>query len=244
MDRVVWLVAGNKGNVGKSVMSKCLTEWIHAGEQPVTVVEGDRRNPDVAAVYENPSDGRANPKLSFPCKHFDLQIEDGWPDFSDYLCTPDEDGILVSGHVVTNLPDAITDRAMLYFERFVRLVQAYGYQVRVVFVMNTLPDGLHLFGKLINVFPEVVPVKNLHFGKPRDFKHFDAAYGLDYEDRILMLPAMNQRIMHIVRESNLSFEDFTKQTGNDPSNFVYAKIVVATWQADMLEALDDALIMD
>lgn len=242
MDRVVWLVAGNKGAVGKSVVAKCLIEWLCAHEDPVTVVEGDRRTPDVAAVYE--ADPGGEERMTFPCRHFDLQVEEGWPELSDYLCTADSDGVLVSGHVVTNLPDSITDRAMLYFERFVHLVQAYGFRVRVLFVMNTLPDGLHFFGKLIQVFPEVIPVKNLHFGKAREFKHFDAAYGFEYEDRVLMLPALNQRIMHLVRESNLSFDDFTNQRGNDPSNFVYAKISVATWRSGMLEALDDALLLD
>lgn len=243
MTRYVWLVAGNKGAAGKSVMAKSLVEWVRSHEEPVTVVEGDRRTPDVAAVYEAVQ-GTDKTSFTVPCRHFDLQVEEGWPAFSDYLCTADEDGVVVSGHVVTNLPDSITDRAMLYFERFVHLVQAYGYRVRVLFVMNTLPDGLHFFGKLIQVFPEVIPVKNLHFGRARDFKHFDAAYGFEYEDRVLMLPAMNQRIMHVVRESNLSFEDFTNQRGNAPSNFTYAKIVVATWRSDMLEALDDVLLMD
>lgn len=243
MNRVVWLIAGNKGAVGKSVTAKCLAEWLRVHEEPITIVEGDRRTPDVAAVYELPQ-GDDTERMTFPCRHFDLQVEEGWPEFSDYLCTPDEDGVLVSGHVVTNLPDSITDRAMLYFERFVHLVQAYGFQVRVLFVMNTLPDGLHFFGKLTQVFPEVIPVKNLHFGKAREFKHFDAAYGFEYEDRVLMLPPMNPRIMHVVRESSLSFDDFTHQSGNEPSNFVYAKIVVATWRIDMLEALDDALLTD
>lgn len=243
MDRVVWLIAGNKGAVGKSATAKCLVEWLRSHEKPVTIVEGDRRTPDVAAVYEA-VEGEGAERMTFACRHFDLQVEEGWPEFSDYLCTADADGVLVTGHVVTNLPDSITDRAMLYFERFVHLVQAYGFQVRVLFVMNTLPDGLHFFGKLIQVFPEVIPVKNLHFGKARDFKHFDAAYGFEYEDRVLMLPAMNPRIMHVVRESNLSFEDFTNQHGNEPSNFIYAKIVVTTWRNDMLEALDDALLLD
>lgn len=245
MNRVVWLVAGNKGAAGKSVTAKCLAEWLHSHEEPVTIVEGDRRTPDVAAVYESlTAEGAAATRMHFQCRHFDLQVEEGWPEFSDYLCTADEDGVLVDGHVVTNLPDSITDRAILYFERFVHLVRAYGFRVRVLFVMNTLPDGLHFFGKLTQVFPEVIPVKNLHFGKARDFKHFDIAYGLQYEERVLMLPPMNQRIMHVVRESSLSFADFTDQRDNQPSNFLYAKIVTATWRSDMLEALDDALLMD
>jgi len=243
MDRVVWLVAGNKGACGKSVFAKSLIDWLLSKQIPVTVAEGDHRTPDVAAVFDSQAADSEQAHTVLPCRRFDLR-EDGWPEFSDYLCTPDDDGVLVSGHVVTNLPDAISDRAMLFFERFVHLVQAYGFEVRVVFVMNTLPDGLHMFGKLAGTFPNVTPVKNLAFGKARQFEHFDSAYGIEYDDRVLLFPAMTSSIMNVVRESNLSFSDFLDQRGNQPSNFSYAKLVVAQWRDNMLEALDDALNLD
>jgi len=231
MDRVVWLVAGNKGGCGKSVAAKSLVEWLRNLSLPITIVDGDTRTPDVASVFSE----------FLPTYRFDLHDASGWPSFSDFLCTADEDGVIVSGHVVTNLPDGINDRAMLFFERFVRLVQAYGYQVRVLFVMNPLPDGLHFFGRLAQAFPTVTPVKNLCFGKVRQFEHFDAAYGADHDDRVVLLPAMNGRIMQVVRESNLSFSDFIAQEGDQESNFVYAKMVVSEWRESMLEALDDAV---
>lgn len=231
MDRIVWLVAGNKGGCGKSVMAKALIEWLQNQSARITVVDGDVRTPDVSAVFNS----------ALPTRQFDLHDADGWPLFSDFLCTADADGVLVDGHVVTNLPDGINDRAVLFFERFIRLVQAYGFQVRVLFVMNTLPDGLHFFGRLAQTFPDVVPVKNLAFGKVREFAHFDAAYGADHDDRVLPLPAMNGRIMQVVRESNLSFGDFINQEGDQESNFIYARIVVAEWRTNMQEAFDDAL---
>ncbi|HDR8910598.1 polynucleotide 5'-hydroxyl-kinase [Burkholderia multivorans] len=231
MDRVVWLVAGNKGGCGKSVMAKALIDWLLNQSTRITVVDGDVRTPDVSAAFGS----------ALPTRQFDLHDADGWPLFSDFLCTADDDGVLVDGHVVTNLPDGINDRAVLFFERFIRLVQAYGFQVRVLFVMNTLPDGLHFFGRLAQTFPDVIPVKNLAFGMVREFTHFDAAYGADHDDHVLLLPAMNGRIMQVVRESNLSFGDFINQEGDQESNFIYARIVVSEWRANMLEALDDAL---
>lgn len=233
MDRMVWLITGNKGGCGKSVMAKSLVEWLRALESPVpiTIVDGDTRSPDVSSVFTG----------TLPVKIFDLHDVEGWPLFSDFLCTADDDGVLVDGHVVTNLPDGINDRAVLFFERFVRLVQAYGFKVRVLFVMNTLPDGLHFFGRLAQTFPDVVPVKNLAFGKVREFAHFDEAYGAEHDDRVLLLPQMNNRVMQVVRDSTLSFSDFVEQTGDEPSNFIYGKLVAAEWMTNMLEALDDAL---
>lgn len=52
---------------------------------------------------------------------------------------------------------------------------------------------------------------------------------------------MNSRIMQVVRESNLSFADFINQEGDQDSNFIYARIVVAEWRTNMQEAFDDAL---
>ncbi|CAG2138191.1 hypothetical protein LMG19282_01459 [Cupriavidus campinensis] len=234
MDRFVWLVVGNKGGCGKSVVAKGLVDWLRAERESVTVVDGDARTPDVADAFA----------ALLQTKRFDLHDVTGWPAFSDYLCTSDEDGVLVSGHVVTNLPDGINDRAMLFFERFVRLSQAYGFQVKVLFVMNPLPDGLHLFGRLLQTFPEVIPVKNLAFGKVREFVHFDTAYGAELDDRVVLLPAMNPRIMQVVRESALSYTDFLDQTGNHEGNFVYAKLVVHDWRAALFEALEDVLYTD
>lgn len=227
MDKVVWLVAGNKGGAGKSVIAKSLVEWLKRQEVAVTIVDGDTRTPDVASVFNT----------THRTEQFDLHEDAGWPLFSDALCQPD-----IEGHVVTNLPDGINDRAILFFERFSTLVNGYGFQVKVLFVMNTLPDGLHLFARLADSFSEVVPVKNLHFGAAGAFAHFDKAYGRDHGERTILFPYMNPRIMQVVRESNLSFSEFTQQTDDSEDNFTYAKIVVADWFDSMQEALDDILL--
>lgn len=229
MDKVVWLVGGNKGGAGKSVVAKSIVEWLQEQAVPITIVDGDKRTPDVAAVFNG----------ALRTVQFDLHEDAGWPYFSDYLCQNN-----IEGHIVVNLPDGINDRAILFFERFSMLAKGYGYQVKVLFVMNALPDGLHLFARLAHSFPEVIPVKNLHFGKPTSFTHFDAAYGIEHGDRSILFPAMNERIMRVVRESNLSFSDFITQRDETESNFTYAKIVVADWRDAMLEAFDDILMGD
>lgn len=224
---MVWLVAGNKGGAGKSVVAKSLVEWLKRQAVAIAIVDGDTRTPDVASVFNT----------SYQTKTFDLHEDAGWPLFSDALCQPK-----IEGHVVTNLPDGINDRAIQFFERFATLVNGYGFQVKVLFVMNTLPDGLHLFARLANSFPEVIAVKNLHFGAGGTFAHFDEAYGRDHGERTILFPSMNPRIMQVVRESNLSFSEFTRQTDDSEGNFTYAKIVVADWFDSMQEAFDDVLL--
>lgn len=234
MCKIVWLITGNKGGCGKSVMAKCLVEWLQNLSASITVVDGDTHTFDIASVFSE----------YLPTARFDLHDTTGWSFLSDYLCSPHRDGRLVNSHIVTNLPDRIHHQVMLFFEHFIRLIQAYDFQVKVLFVMNALPDGLHLFGRLTEIFPEVIPVKNLAFAKVKEFIHFDAAYGFQQKARVLLLPGMNPRIMQVVRESNLSFADFLSQTDDQESNFIYAKIAVAEWRDSMLEEFDDTLYVD
>ncbi|MFD2274825.1 hypothetical protein ACFS07_36680 [Undibacterium arcticum] len=51
MDKVVWLIAGNKGGVGKSVVAKSMVEWLRRNQTPVLIVDGDKRTPDVHASF-------------------------------------------------------------------------------------------------------------------------------------------------------------------------------------------------
>lgn len=227
MDKVVWLVGGNKGGAGKSVVAKVLVEWLREQAVPITIVDGDKRTPDVAAVFNG----------TLPTMQFDLHEDAGWAYYSDYLCQNS-----LEGHIVTNLPDGINDRAIRFFERFAMLAQGYGYQVKVLFVMNTLPDGLNLFARLVQSFPDIIPVKNLHFGREAEFAHFDCAYGPSHGNRALLLPAMRPAIMLVVRESNLAFADFIAQSDNAESNTTYAKLVTADWRDATLEAFDDILM--
>jgi hypothetical protein len=226
MDKVIWLVTGNKGGVGKSVVAKSLVEWLKCREVSITVVDGDMRTLDVARVFET----------LYRTEKFNLRDETGWRLFSDALCQSD-----IEGHVVINLPDGIDDQSIQFFDEcFITLMDGYRFQVKVLFVINTLPDGLIFFARMTESFPKVIPVKNLHFGTIGAFGHFTCSQV--YEDRTIFFPAMNPRIMQVVRESNLSFSEFARQAGDSKSNFIYAKIIVADWFDNMREALDDILL--
>ncbi len=226
MDKVVWLIAGNKGGVGKSAVAKAVVEWLQSHETPVMVVDGDKRTPDVHEAF--------NELLT--TEQFDLNDEIGWPLFSDFLCETD-----FAGHVVTNLPDGISDRAILYFQRLERLALGYNFEVKVLFVLNTLPDGLHLFDRLSESFKTVFPIKNLCFGTPAEFEHFEITFAARYEGKLVLFPKMAPRIMSLVRESGLPYQQFAEQSGDAKSNFTYAKLVVADWRDSMIEALDEVL---
>ncbi len=197
MDKVVWLVAGNKGGVGKSVVAKAFVEWLQIHETPVLVVDGDTRTPDVHLTFKN----------LLATEQFDLNDEAGWQQFSDFLCGTD-----FIGHTVTNLPDGISDRALLYSQRLAQLALAYHFQIKVLFVINTLPDGLHLFDQLRGSFDTIFTIKNLYFGEASEFEHFDITFAPSCDGRIILLPKMMPRIMALARKTQMPFYPFATQS--------------------------------
>lgn len=226
MDRVVWLVAGNKGGVGKSAVAKALAGWLRARPVPVIVIDGDGRTPDVARAFED----------SLHVSQMRLDEDGGWREYADFIGAH-----RLVGHLVTNLPDGISERAIGFLDRFRIVAEAHGFTVKVLFVMNTLPDGLHLLSELGFVMQSLYPIKNLHFGAAGSFSHFDAAYGDTYADQTILFPALNPRIMSVARESGMSFGSFSTQRTESPSNFAMAKIAVAHWYADACESFADVL---
>lgn len=223
MDRVVWLVAGNKGGVGKSVVAKGLADWLHAAEVPLTVIEGDTRTPDVRAAFGG----------LIPTEKFDLSEMPGWAKFSDFLCDS-----RLQGHIVTNLPDAVSDRLIFCFKSLKLLAENYGFHVKLMFVINTLPDGLQMLSTLSGIFNDIYIVKNLYFGAPTAFDEFDAiAPDNLFEGKTIYFPRMRPQIMMVVRKQKLSFTRFIEQNGNT----IYTKLTVEMWREAMYEALENVL---
>lgn len=225
MDQVIWLVTGNKGGVGKSIVAKSMVEWLLHKNAPITIVDGDQQTPDVASTF-----------ATLTSAVFDLHESTAWQRYADYLCENK-----FHGHVVTNLPDSFSNRALNFFERFAVLTQGYGYQIKVLFVLNTLPDGLHLLAPLNEPFKNIFPIKNLFFGKANQFTQFDDLYGNHYAEKTILFPAINPKIMQLARLSNLPFYEFIRHKANVEHNTTYAKIALADWYDSMFEALNDGL---
>lgn len=226
MDKVAWLVAGNKGGVGKSVVAKSMADWLRFHTVAMTIVDGDKRTPDLYAAFHGTTRGH----------QFDLNEETGWAELSDFLCDDK-----LQGHIVINLPDGISDRAIQNFHRLERLAASYGFAVKVLFVLNTLPDGLNLLMSLAESFASVIPVKNLFFGSASEFRHFDECFAGQFDDKTILFPSMHAGLMMVYRESHLTLSEFIEQTDDAASNFTYAKIAIADWRDSMFEALEDAL---
>lgn len=222
----VWLVAGNKGSVGKSVVAKTLVEWlIHHGDGAM-VADGDVEA-DVAKAFEN--------RLSTTL--FDLATTDGWAEFTDWIC-----GLKASAPIVANLPDAVTERTLAALKLYIPSTVELGFKTRALFVMNTLPDGLNLLPRLVNAVREVFPVKNLFCGESADFLTFNRRYARHFSDTTIFFPQLNARIMNEIRAAGLSYAEVATARPNQPCSSLLHRLEVVGWLERAIDALDEVLV--
>ena len=220
----VWVIAGNKGGVGKSVLCLAFAEWLQRQSKTISILEGDIHNPDVALRL----------CTRFQTSRIDLHYEKGWQTFADLL-------IERSGtDVIVNLPDALNENALRYFSSFEKLASALSFNVKMLFCINTLADGLHIYKQAAKDF-DCIPVKNLYFGKLGEFSKFDGLY--DGHNAIL-IPALNRRSMQLFKDTDLSFSEYINQSENLGSNSLFNKYIIAEWLSTACDSFDDVLCAD
>lgn len=214
-----WIIAGNKGGVGKSLVAKLLAEWLVKEKREVSIVDGDVRTPDVYQAFHQ----------DHLCKQFDLADWDGWLALTDEMHS-------LEGDVVINLPDGISAKAVDWFSRFNPMVTDFGFDITALFVINTLPDGLEFYPELKRCFPNSRPVKNLYFGPMDAFRHFDGL--AEDASESIILPAMNRELMSAVRNTKYSFSEYL-DGGDNPDVFLLARLALEDWLGECFDALDD-----
>lgn len=225
MGKVFWLIAGNKGGVGKSTVASAFIEWLASHNVKTLICDGDSRTPDVAQAY----------CLRFSTKKFDLHNQRGWEETADWLLGKD-------GHVVANLPDGVSDRAIKYFQDFKSLANSMNFEVKMLFVMNTLSDGISMIGRIQNHI-DIIPVKNLIWGKSSDFRDFNTLY--NFGENVILFPPSNKVAQTMLRDSSLSLTEFISQKSRHASsNILSVKASVACWLQTSFEAFEDILIGD
>lgn len=224
MTKTVWLVAGNKGNVGKSVVAKALVEWHQKRGENVIVVDGDIETGDVAQAFTTDVD---------IVEQFDLSTGNGWAHFADWICSANP-----NAQIVTNLPDGVTEKTLMALERYKPTVDAFGFATRALFVMNTLPDGLRLLPRLLKVVRHVYPVKNLFFGPPRDFVFFERKYARHFPASTVFLPKLCGPVMNQIRADGLSYSQVL-EGGNMQCHSLYSRMELTQWLDRVMAALDE-----
>ena len=220
--KTIWLVLGNKGSVGKSVVHKALVEWLEWHDQSAIVIDGDEQG-DIAKTFEK----------ELPTEQFDLSTNTGWAEFADWICQTNYDT-----HIVTNMPDGVTEKTLSALQRYYPTVEAFGYELRALFVVNTLADGLKLLPHLVKLIRNVYPIKNLFFGQSGDFLHFNKHIERHFSDNTIYFPRLYPRVMNQVRSSDLPYSlAITSDTQT-----LYTKLELSNWLDRAIESFDEVLL--
>lgn len=171
----VWVVSGNKGGVGKSLVALGLTQTLinECGKDEVSVIDGDARTPDVQRLCVRRMPTRVlDFRMLRPDSPHSMSEDDYWDVISGYL--------RVSDHVVINTPDGADDQLMGWFDSTLRCTEEMSTQSDVnfkfVFVLSPVEDGLQYLPKLAGRFQKLYPVRNLYFGGTERFRAFNEQY--------------------------------------------------------------------
>ncbi|MFX1767934.1 hypothetical protein PWP93_36300 [Paraburkholderia sp. A1RI-2L] len=237
----VWMVSGNKGNVGKSAVAIALTQTLltACGEHSVSVIDGDGRTPDVHRVCLR----------RIPAKVLDFRRLR--PDSAQSMVEDDYFNELyrklrISDHVVINTPDGADDQLMGWFDSTLQCTESLSksdddidVQFKFLYVMNAGDDGLDYLRQLSSRFQMLYPVRNLFFGPPERFKTFNAEFASDFNN-ILDFPALGAFEYDRLKRFRLLPQDFVNlRWSPDARDVVTPKLLSRKRVQDWLAAAND-----
>lgn len=194
----IYCVGGDKGGVGKSIVTLSLVDHLHRQGHSILLIETDTSNPDVWRCHEKTA--------AVESKLLLLDQADGWialvnhcADFSDRAvvvntAARNNSGVSAYGATLEGaLPDLRRDFIALW-------------------VINRQRDSLELFRRFLKEFPaaQAHVLRNLHWGSEEKFELYNAsAMRATVEERgglSLSFPDLADRVADNLFSDRLSIE--------------------------------------
>lgn len=182
------LIDGDKGGVGKSVVAGAFVDWLHARRQPVALVDGDARNPDVGRLFED----------VLPVGQTNLRHHDGWMDMTDFIFAQSPDRT-----VVVSMPAGIGGELKLEANTFSEMARQLKRPITLIWVINRSPDSVNLLNNALEAVGAALAhkyvFKNLFFAPSDKFrrwnqsqtrKHFEETSGA-----VVDFPELHERAL-------------------------------------------------
>lgn len=164
--KTVWVVCGNKGGVGKSLLCLALISCLMRLSRRVAVLDGDGRSPDIFNACLRKIPARA--------VDFRRLRPDRWDDMQsgEYEALVQQ-LLFMSDDLVINTPDGADDVLMEWFDTTLRFTESSNCIFRMLYVMNHREDGLDLLPGMADRFAYLFPIRNLHFARASAFTAFN-----------------------------------------------------------------------
>lgn len=167
--KTVWMVSGNKGGVGKSLLCLALASALQAREEKFSILDGDGRTGDVHASFVRKYPSRWADFRELRPESHTCQLDGVYEALIHQL-------LLTSQHLIINTPDGADSMLMKWFDLTLKHTESYNYEFKFLYMMSDRPDGLELLPDLAQRFLSLYPIMNLHFGRPERF----AVFNLDH----------------------------------------------------------------
>lgn len=180
--KIVWMVSGNKGGVGKSLLCLALASALEMRGEQYAVMDGDGRTGDVYDTFLRKCPAR-------------------WADFRElrpesHNCRQDEvyetmihQMMQTSPHLIINTPDGADSILMKWFDMTLKHTESCGYQFKLMYLMSDRPDGLDMLPGLAERFAYLFPIRNLYFGGIDLFVAFNNSYARRFRE-VVDFPAL------------------------------------------------------
>lgn len=182
--KAIWLVAGNKGGVGKSLMSMLLASSLELRQESFAVIDGDGRTNDIYKTFL-----RKAPAVSLDFRKLQptSPLDPLDADYESHVTQL----INSSDNLIINTPDGADDILMKWFDVTLVHCKPANAVFKLIYMMSDRVEGTPIIDTMMDKFPLMYPVKNLYFGKESDFYHYDIEYARNFR-QTLVLPKLRQ----------------------------------------------------
>ncbi len=215
--KTIYLIGGEKGGVGKSMLTLSITELLRQ-DKHVLVVDGDESNPDVFKSL----DKSAPENVSAVTVNLDDQS--GWQALIEHLPN-------CAGPVVVNTPARYRKVADKYFDYLTIAADEHGYKIKVLWPINRQRDGLVQLVSAMSGYLNGLPVwivRNLYFGDVEKFVLLESSKVKDQVTGIINLPDLSDTVTDKIYSQRIGFSDNDK--------FGYAERIAIQRYIKMLKA--------
>jgi hypothetical protein len=219
--KTVWVICGNKGGVGKSLLSLALISCLMRLSRKIAVLDGDGRSPDVYAACRRKIPARAVDFRKLRPDRYDDMLDGEYEALVHEL-------LGISSDLVINTPDGADDVLMKWFDATLRYTEGANCTFRMLYVMNHRGDGLDLLPGMAKRFAYLFPIRNLHFARAPAFSEYNQSHAFRFQETFDFPTLRYAEVTQLLNSKYLPAEFIESQAGG-----LLARQRVVDWMAEM-----------
>lgn len=235
-EKTVWVVAGNKGGVGKSLFCLALASALEMRGEEFAVLDGDGRAGDVFACFSRKCPARQGDFRNLRPESHTCPFDELYEGMLQQL-------LRWSPHLIVNTPDGADNIMLGWFDKTLCHTEQNNVVFKLVYLVSDRQDGLEMLDEFASRFQFVYPVKNLYFASADTF----AAFNRDYAQKfnvVMELPVLRADECRLLFDQRI-YPSEALSLKNGPTGAYRLPMVVrarlSRWQTEVNEWLWDMI---